>query len=143
MKRNDVLLGAATLVLVATTHAELRNHFSAHPLPVLRVYQTPLPPGVHALELPAARALLGQPFALFIDAREKERFEAGHIRGALNLPLAELTEAAFPARARQAVTVTVVYCDGPGCGAAERVAAWLKERGATDVRVIREGWAAW
>ena len=139
----EVLLGAAALVLLAATHAELCNHFAPHPLPVLQVYRPPLPPGVHALDLTAAHALLGQPFVLFVDAREPERFAAGHIKGALNLPLASLDQATLPERVRAASTVTIVYCDGPECGAAERVAAWLKERGATDVRVLREGWAAW
>ncbi len=139
----DVLLGAAALVLLATTHAEIRNHFSAQPVPLLQAYRRPLPAGVHALDLATARTLLGRPFVVFVDAREPERFAVGHIREAVNLPLATLEQATVPPRVREAATVTIVYCDGPECGAAERVAAWLKERGATDVRVLTEGWGSW
>jgi len=122
----DVLWGAAALVLVAATHAELRNHFSPAPLSILRPFSAPLPPGVHELDASAARGLLGREFALFVDT-------GVGVPGALKLTMAAFQPASRDLqRMRQAATVTVVV--GPE---SLPVADGLKRLGATDVRIVR------
>lgn len=121
----DVLWGAAALVLVSATHAELRNHFSPAPLAVLRPYAAPLPTGVHELDAGTARGLLGRDFALFVDT-------GAGLPGALKLTMDHFQPSSSALqKMRQAATVTVVV--GPE---ALPVADGLKRLGATDVRVV-------
>lgn len=83
--------------------------------------------------------------AVFLDARPPELYQEGHIRGALNVPLAEfdqridtiLTE--LPAE--EALIVT--YCDGEDCDLSAHLALKLKEIGYENVRVLHNGWSAW
>ncbi|MFH1475031.1 MAG: sulfurtransferase [Chloroflexota bacterium] len=109
-----------------------------------------------------ARALVGSPDALFLDARTPAEFHGhagsgprlGHIPGAVNLPvggttasgtgrfldggdLRELLAAAGVSRARR-----VVCYDGAGVGAA-KLAFVLALMGHDDVAVYDGGWAEW
>jgi thiosulfate/3-mercaptopyruvate sulfurtransferase len=109
-----------------------------------------------------ARALVGSPDALFLDARTPAEFRGyagsgrrlGHIPGAVNLPVAgttapgtgrfldggelrELLSAAGVSRARR-----VVCYDGTGVGAA-KLAFVLALMGHDDVAVYDGGWSEW
>ena len=109
-----------------------------------------------------ARALVGSPDALFLDARTPAEFlgfagsgrRLGHIPGAVNLPVAgttapgtgrfldggelrELLSAAGVSRARR-----IVCYDGTGVGAA-KLAFVLALMGHDDVAVYDGGWSEW
>jgi thiosulfate/3-mercaptopyruvate sulfurtransferase len=109
-----------------------------------------------------ARALVGSPDALFLDARTPAEFRGfagsgrrlGHIPGAVNLPVAattapgtgrfldggelrELLTAAGVSRARR-----IVCYDGTGVGAA-KLAFVLALMGHDDVAVYDGGWSEW
>lgn len=109
-----------------------------------------------------ARALVGSPDALFLDARTPSEYHGfagggrrlGHIPGAVNLPVAgttapgtgrfldggdlrELLTAAGVSRARR-----IVCYDGTGIGAA-KLAFVLALMGHEDVAVYDGGWAEW
>jgi rhodanese-related sulfurtransferase/DNA-binding transcriptional ArsR family regulator len=72
----------------------------------------------------AARVRMGE--ATVVDVRPAEEYQAGHIRGALNVPLAELERriAELP-RDRE----IVAYCRGPYCVWAAEAASMLREKG--------------
>jgi thiosulfate/3-mercaptopyruvate sulfurtransferase len=109
-----------------------------------------------------ARALVGSPDALFLDARASAEYRGfsgsgrrlGHIPGAVNLPVAgttapgsgrfldggdlrEILAAAGVSRARR-----IVCYDGTGVGAA-KLAFVLALMGHEDVAVYDGGWAEW
>ena len=76
--------------------------------------------------------------ATLIDVRETDEFAAGHIPGAVNLPLSRLQQDASPGLPQGAL---VLYCQtGPRATAA---AATLVERGFERVYCLRGSLAAW
>lgn len=92
--------------------------------------------------LEEARATGG---VLWVDARSRSRYDAGHVPGALPLNLAEW-ESLLPAvvEAWTPERPVVVYCERRGCDDSTGVARRLKrDLGADDVRVLSRGLAAW
>ncbi len=105
--------------------------------------------GLHAELLPtitAAEALGSwqRQRGVFIDARLKHDFDAGHISGAISIPVnstaskRETLMAAIPRDAR-----IVVYCQNSGCDFANKLGIKLKADGYEDVVTYRGGWEQW
>ena len=82
--------------------------------------------------------------ALFIDARSPEDFQAGHIKGAVNLPNQAFDEV-FPAVAREIEKgeQLITYCDGKECILAQALASKLYELGFQNVSYLVNGWTSW
>jgi len=76
---------------------------------------------------------------LVIDVRPPEEYAAGHVVGALSVPLAHLERrlAELPRRKR-----IVAYCRGPYCVLAAEAVRRLRSRGRNAVR-LREGYPEW
>jgi ArsR family transcriptional regulator len=89
------------------------------------------------LEALIARVRKGE--VTILDVRPTEEYDAGHIRGALSLPLAELKRrmGELP-RGRE----IVAYCRGPYCVLAVDAVALLRRKGFTAVR-LEEGVPDW
>lgn len=98
-----------------------------------------------------ARRIQGEDGLLFIDSRGPDDFAAGHIPGALPVPLddfqpsgkkeagSELSKTlAFP----WAKTL-VVYCEGGDCRTSLALAKIIHDRGYADIRVFTGGWSEW
>lgn len=103
----------------------------------------------------AARRLLGRPVeavsrdellarvrtgdAIVVDLRPAEEYEAGHIAGAISIPLAELEArlAELPADIE-----IVAYCRGPYCAMSPEGVALLERRGRR-ARRLEEGFPEW
>ncbi|MEW6366557.1 MAG: metalloregulator ArsR/SmtB family transcription factor [Acidobacteriota bacterium] len=77
--------------------------------------------------------------AIVIDVRPREEYEAGHVRGALSIPLSQLKQrlAGLP-RGKQ----IVAYCRGPYCVLAAEAVRLLRTRGFDAVR-LKEGYPEW
>jgi rhodanese-related sulfurtransferase len=144
----DLLLGALALVLMASTLGLLSNHRSPQPLTLLKPWSPPLPERVSEVSLEQARHLQ-QEGAFFLDAREKVRYEDGHVPGAMNLSPEEFADMGQGRMRRnllatlQVTPAVVVYCDGPVCQSSQRLAEALAKAGLSNVRIMREGWPAW
>lgn len=80
--------------------------------------------------------------AIFIDAREPERFAAGHIAGAVNISYyaPESWEAALSKFQHE--TLLLVYCDDD-CDSARRLAEALVARSFRKVFVMDQGFDSW
>lgn len=103
--------------------------------------EEPLGPG----EVRAATARQWGAAVLFVDARPKARFDAGHIPGAVLLN-EENWDDLFPAfsDAWDPDKTVVVYCDGGACDASQHVAARLREAlQANNIFVLKGGWPEW
>jgi rhodanese-related sulfurtransferase len=103
----------------------------------------------------AARAYLGEPVeavsraellervrsgdAVVVDLRPAEEFEAGHIAGAISIPLAELE--AHLAELPAGVEI-VAYCRGPYCALAPQGVALLRRSGRR-ARRLEDGFPEW
>ena len=84
-------------------------------------------------------ALLKSGEALIIDVRPPEEYEAGHIPGAVNVPLETLPRrlAEFPQRKE-----VVAYCRGPYCMLAVEAVKRLRKRGYR-ARRFEDGFPEW
>ncbi|MCB9667113.1 MAG: rhodanese-like domain-containing protein [Myxococcales bacterium] len=101
-------------------------------------------PSVRWITPMEARTLLNDPSVRFVDARDADAYQAGHIAGALHMTLAGgiISEKQL-ARLAGARTV-IAYCDTLGsCSASRRLAGLLSVAGLTDVRVLEGGMPAW
>jgi len=79
--------------------------------------------------------------AVFIDARLKRDFEAGHLKGAINVPVNAGDDEYNKALADIAKDARiVVYCQTFGCRFAENVAIKLISDGFSNVSLFKGGW---
>ncbi len=77
--------------------------------------------------------------AVLLDVRPKQEFDAGHLRGAVNIPIDELRRRLkeLP-KDRQVIT----YCRGEFCVFADEAAQILRAKGYRVVR-LEGGWPEW
>lgn len=82
--------------------------------------------------------------ALLIDARYRADYKAGHIPGAINIPINVdssqwkkiLAQTPFETR-------IIVYCESQGCKFAEEIAVKLYQEGYRNVAIYTGGWRDW
>lgn len=74
-----------------------------------------------------------------LDVRPPEEYAAGHLPGAINIPLSELTQRLQELPANTAV---VAYCRGPYCALSHEAVVLLQQRGFTALR-LQEGYPEW
>jgi rhodanese-related sulfurtransferase len=89
---------------------------------------------------------LKTPGAVVLDARDRAIYRAGHVPGAISLPVAEfdaayeeLKDVLGPRREN----VVVVYCSDMWCGQAEMLQQKLIRHGFVHVASFPDGWNAW
>lgn len=82
--------------------------------------------------------------AVFIDARFGRDYEAGHLEGAISVPVdasdVELQKATADIAKDSPI---VVYCQSSKCKHAEIVAIKLKDEGYSNISIFRGGWGEW
>ncbi len=77
---------------------------------------------------------------MLVDARTAEEFDEGHVPGAVNVPIADLTEFAA-SRGKTDDGLVVTMCGSTGRG--EKAAEILRSHGVENVRVLQGGLKAW
>ena len=80
---------------------------------------------------------------LFIDARDPEEFEDGHISGAINLPYFSIDEYISRLDKVDKTDPVVAYCEGADCDMSIRLGNELFARGYKKVFVFFGGWEEW
>ena len=83
---------------------------------------------------------------LWIDARQREAFEKGHVPEALLLNEQERDTQMLEhiEKLQDNQRPVVVYCDGHACQASRKIRSYLMETvGLTNVWVLHGGWPAW
>jgi len=91
--------------------------------------------------VPAAELLerVKQDLVTVLDVRPKEEFAAGHVQGAINIPLGELEQHLQQIDPAQEI---VAYCRGPHCILAFEAVAQLREKG-FKARRLENGYPEW
>jgi rhodanese-related sulfurtransferase len=90
-----------------------------------------------------ARKLLSNG-AVFVDARHEGDFEAGHLEGAINVPVnAQSQQRRKMMSGVSKDACVVVYCQSKACKFAETVAVGLVDDGFQNVLIFRDGWTEW
>jgi len=100
--------------------------------------------GPQPIELEAVLEQLQHGDAVIIDARSEFDYAAGHIATARNLQAKNL-DAWMPDffTTHLPETPIIVYCSGPRCQLAERLADRLYELGYANVHTLTAGWNGW
>jgi rhodanese-related sulfurtransferase len=82
--------------------------------------------------------------AVFVDTREEKDYMAGHVPGAISLT-PENKEERFPGLEplMPQTSRIILYCYGPDCDMAERVASFLLDFGYTDLMIMSDGYPGW
>lgn len=96
------------------------------------------------VERDEVRGLARSPSVLIVDARKQLDFKAGHIPGAMNVPVdsnPELLEEGF--RGVPLSTRVVIYCQSEACPYSDIVARRLIAAGYGDISIYRGGWRDW
>lgn len=82
---------------------------------------------------------MGAGLVTVVDVRPKEEYEAGHLRGAINVPLADIEQRLTDLpRGRE----VVAYCRGPFCVLSFEAVARLRDKGYT-ARRLETGFPEW
>lgn len=93
------------------------------------------------IDMAAAESAWRAGSAVFIDARESDFFEEGHIPGAVNLSISAIKNT-VPAGVFLGRPL-IVYCSGGDCEDSGVVARALLKMGCRDVAVFAGGWEEW
>lgn len=79
-----------------------------------------------------------------LDARSLEEYDAGHVPGALSLPMRSVEEAFLEMQFFLLPDQPVVtYCSGPACDDALRLSLFLRDQGFSDVTLFPGGMEEW
>lgn len=89
-----------------------------------------------------ADALQRKELATFVDARDTEDYDKGHIPGAVNLPV-DLFKGGKQKLMAPKGSLVVIYCSGGDCETSNDLARLLVKAGFKKVRVYKGGFDEW
>jgi len=102
------------------------------------------PQASDTVPLDEAKALWSGGTAFFLDARATSDYQAGHIAGALSLPIEEFDDHFPQIQTMLATDSTIVcYCDGMECDLSHRLMNRLRQLDYHNVRLLVNGWTTW
>jgi rhodanese-related sulfurtransferase len=82
--------------------------------------------------------------AVFVDARSRENYTEGHIRGAVSFPTNQFDEQIEKFIEEYPFSTEIVtYCSGRECEDSHTLARYLLEEGYSHVRVFIDGYPGW
>lgn len=110
-------------------------------------FKTPLPAGIKVMTLDSLLENLGgkdgnRPFVL-VDTRPTELYDAGHIPGAISVPLSRLEKRSYGLLPGEKTARLVFYDEGQGGETAGKGAEISAGAGYTDIAVFSDGTAGW
>jgi rhodanese-related sulfurtransferase len=98
---------------------------------------------IEMISLAMAEKLFESHNAIFIDARHEFDYQAGHIRGAVNVALNKYETLHTRLNRISKDKLLIVYCDGAECNSSIELTVKLMESGFTNVKVFFGGWQEW
>jgi len=138
-----VVLGATALVFAFAYHFITDTGFLTHSKAIGVIQQAHAVNFIPKLNERKIHKLLGGD-TFFIDARFARDFKAGHLKGAINLPVDANDVEHQKVTADIAKDAPIVlYCQSAGCKFAEIVAIKLIDDGFSDISIFRGGWNEW
>lgn len=147
MKRS--LLQTVTIVIISGLIGIGVNAFRADGIPLVerweeKVLNEQLVAGLPAVSLAQVKEAFASGTALFVDARDPEFFQMGHIPGAVNLPVRDF-DLAFPKLKELLFTVprVITYCDGATCEMSVELTEKLLFAGVDHVEIFTGGIQQW
>ena len=95
------------------------------------------------ISLEEAKSFFDSKRAFFIDARHSFEYNQGHIRGAVNIPVAEFEKKTDILSKIPKDRLIITYCDGVECNSSILTASKLFDAGFTNVKIFFSGWQDW
>ncbi len=96
------------------------------------------------LEFEDMQAIINNKDIIIVDARDDDFYYAGHIPGAINIPLQEVESFIHDFISRISFeTSVIIYCEGYGCDMGERLAVILEDFGFSNLMVYDGGIEEW
>lgn len=96
------------------------------------------------IDLAEATRLNSMKGVVFCDGRSLREWEAGHIPGAVSLPLGDFDNSYDKVKKRlKKASILVSYCHGEGCRLSDALAQRLTDKGFKDIAVFWGGYPAW
>ena len=154
-----IFLKAVVIVLLSIVIAVAYNGFSGKGIALVGSWSSKMtsdslsvPPSYvegtdpKAISLNDAMMYFQSREAIFIDARYKEEFDNGHIKGAINLPFEEFDKYYNSVKHKLPSDKTlIIYCSGTECEESLFLARLLRNLGYKNknIRVFFGGWEQW
>lgn len=140
-----VLVSFGALFGLTLNHQLVMDAFSGHLFPPQRPVAQAYAPAV--LPMPVLIDDVRKALAsggLIVDARSPELYAAGHIAGAVSLPMVDIdTRLAGFLNDVAKDRLIITYCSGFGCPDSFDLGVRLMESGYTDVQVFEGGYPEW
>jgi len=134
---------ALIIVFAGTALGLAANALSPRRIPFLTPAKAP-PHAADVVTLQQAQALWNSGAAFFLDARSPADYQAGHIAGALSLPIDDFDNYYLQVQPMLTPDAAIVaYCDGKDCDLSHRLMDRLRELGYQNVRLLVDGWTTW
>ncbi len=148
-KFKKAVIQAILICVAAGTAGLIQNTASRTPLPFTGGWDTfftvqneKTDPRVISLD--EAAGLHKQKKAVFLDARPRQQYIEGHIKGAFCLPAMEAESAFVEVMEKIPDGSTIIcYCDGANCDLSKELADFLEYIGISKVRILENGWTRW
>ena len=97
-----------------------------------------------AINLDFAKYLFDNDLAVFIDARDVEDFDAGHIQGAINIPYDYYEDYEEKINNLEVNKTYIIYCNGEDCSLSMDLADYFfNELLFEKVLIFEAGWPVW
>ncbi len=144
---------AAIIILAAAVVALVVNSFRTQGLPLIGPDDTLSGDNagnsddaiaIDEISMQRAMELYRADTVLFADARGGNKFNSGHIKGAVNLPEGQFDQwiGAFLENTDPGVTI-ITYCEGYYCPLEKKLALKLMMAGFENVYYLPDGWGNW
>jgi len=147
MKRS--ILQVIGIIIVSGAVGIAVNTFRANGIPLVerwedKVLHEQVTRGLPVVSLKQAKEAHVSGEALFVDARDSDLYEEGHIPGAVNLPVREF-ELVFPKLKERllAATWVITYCDGASCELSVQLTEKLLFTGVDRIEIFAGGIQKW
>jgi rhodanese-related sulfurtransferase len=143
-----LIVALAAVVGIAWNHKLLGDVLAGKPVQSQVGKEPSVQPATTATPLPLgqeqAKGLFDRQEAVFVDARDNTAYAAGHIKGALSLPLGDFNAALprFKGGVKPGATL-VVYCNGFDCHDSMDLGSRLIKAGYGNVYVYLGGFPEW
>jgi len=139
-RKEELLPGSAASAVVLVSSRGGNRDVAAGQEPVKGGEKAEL----RVIDLAAATKYLASGGAIFVDARSHQRWEMGHVPGAIDVPSSDFDRGFAEAEAKLPRDATiVVYCESASCDQAEDVAGKLMEKGYRHLLHFKDGWLVW